>query len=405
MNDGSLRPPLFARAGGWYGLGAGIAAASLALRALWYPLITSDYAYFIRPWFDTLARHAWLTAFAEPFADYAPLYLYLLKALSFIPVASLYSAKTLSLAGDLLIAWVAYHTLATSRIGARRDARFAAAAAFFAIPTVMVNSSLWGQSDSLYGAFVLLALLGVLSGRARLAALSFSFALALKIQAIFFLPILAGFLLRDRTRYRYFALPPAVFILSVLPAWVSGGNLWYWLFIYAKQAGEYPYLSVSAQSAFAFVEPLGLSAAWAGSLFWIGIIAALAVAGVLALFARAARVPTPALFVLLSLASVLFLPYLLPRMHERYFYLADLFAVLYAFYERDRFIVAILVVFSSLVSYLPFLSPQIGFLNTFHVDLRTPAALMLVPIGYVAFDLYRAYAREKAARRRAAFVR
>jgi Gpi18-like mannosyltransferase len=54
------------------------------------------------------------------------------------------------------------------------------------------------------------------------------------------------------------------------------------------------------------------------------------------------------------------IPFLLPEMHERYFYLADVLSILYAFYYPRRFYVPILVQFCSLFSYAPyFLGRQI----------------------------------------------
>jgi Gpi18-like mannosyltransferase len=48
-------------------------------------------------------------------------------------------------------------------------------------------------------------------------------------------------------------------------------------------------------------------------------------------------------------------PFLLPRMHERYFYSADVLSILYAFYFPRRWFVPLLVIGSSFLSYLPFL--------------------------------------------------
>ena len=191
--------------------------------------------------------------------------------------------------------------------------------------------------------------------------------------------------------WRYVWVPPAIFVATIIPAWLAGGNLWYWLFIYARQAGEYPWLSVSAQSVFAFVEPLQLSGSLTTTLFWAGIAAGLLISIVLALYvAMVPRLTLPT-FVLICLAAALVLPYVLPRMHERYFYLADLFAVLYAFARPNRWWLAVIVVCSSLLSYLPFLSGQVSFLRGIPMDLRIPATLLLIPIGVIVYDLVRAW--------------
>jgi Gpi18-like mannosyltransferase len=68
-------------------------------------------------------------------------------------------------------------------------------------------------------------------------------------------------------------------------------------------------------------------------------------------------------------------PFVLPGMHERYFYLADVLTVVLAFYRPRLWFVPLLVQTASLLSYLPFL-----FWQQPHgplVDLRVLATLML----------------------------
>ena len=372
----------------WYALAFAILAITLIVRALWYPVIVSDYTYFIKPWFDEMQSHAGLTAFAYPFADYAPMYLYLLKLLSVFPFSSLISAKTLSLVFDALIAYLGYQILKKkSQWGMRKDILFLAAVVLMSLPTVMMNSSLWSQSDAIYTSGVIASLLFILIGAPLWAAVVFGLAISFKIQAIFFAPVLLGYLLRRKETWKYLAIPPGIFILSVLPTWIAGGPLSYWLFIYVVEAEKYPYLSVSAQSIFAFAQPLTLAPAATNVLFWLGIAAA----GMFALFIAylmKRKAELSALFVTAaSLASVLVIPYLLPRMHERYFYLADSIAVLYAFFRPSRFYIPILIVATSLISYMPFLSPQVSFLSWAQVDLRLPAALLAVPLLIVLIDV------------------
>ncbi|MDB5244752.1 MAG: hypothetical protein JWN18_622 [Parcubacteria group bacterium] len=383
---------------GWKGVALGILGISLVLRVLVYPVVVSDYTYFIKVWFSNLHDNG-LAAFAQPFADYAPLYLYLLKLLSYIPVSSLYSAKTLSFIFDVLIAVAGYFILKRTVAWANRsDLLFLAAVTLLALPTVLINSSLWAQSDALYTAGVVGSLFFMLVDAPLIASLLFGVAISFKLQAIFFSPILIGYLVRRRDTWPYLIVPPGVFFLTVLPAWFSGGSLSYWLFIYGAQSSEYKYLSVSAQSIFAFLQPLPLTSTQTDLAFWAGLVAAgiVAILTVL-LIARLPQLTIRAL-VTLSLASALVIPYLLPRMHERYFYLADIIATLYAWLRPDRWWVAAIVVSTSLMSYMPFLSGQVGFLTWAHVDLRVPAMLLLIPISTVLYDVWNIWRAQKLLR-------
>ncbi len=361
----------------------------MVLRWLWFPVMTSDYIYFIRVWFDTLQTHAGLSAFAQPFANYAPLYLYALKALTTMTTNSLYSAKLLSTAGDIAVAALAAHLV----VGllpqpTPRSYQWLYFTILLSVPTFMINSALWGQSDTLYALPVLGTLYFMFAGQPLLAAITFGIALSVKVQAIFFLPIFIGFIWQLRNRWRYLVIPPVVYTLTVIPVIFGGGNFWYWFFIYLTQAGEYPYLSVSAPSIFAFADSVPLSTAAISMLFWAGIALALMSALVVGyLMSRTSVVSQAPLVILLCLASVLAVPYFLPRMHERYFYLADLFSVLYALVRPHRWFLPVLIVSASLLAYMPYLSSQVSFLSGVQVDLRIPSALLLVSLYAVVYEI------------------
>jgi hypothetical protein len=62
---------------------------SLIFRFLSYNVMSSDYTNYISKWFDALQSSPSLSALGRPLSDYAPLYLYFLKALTLIPVSSL----------------------------------------------------------------------------------------------------------------------------------------------------------------------------------------------------------------------------------------------------------------------------------------------------------------------------
>jgi Gpi18-like mannosyltransferase len=57
----------------------------------------------------------------------------------------------------------------------------------------------------------------------------------------------------------------------------------------------------------------------------------------------------------LCLLSVLMTPFFLPKMHERFFFVADVTAIAYAFYFPRQYLVAIMISFASFFAYQPFL--------------------------------------------------
>ena len=79
--------------------------------------------------------------------------------------------------------------------------------------------------------------------------------------------------------------------------------------------------------------------------------------------------------------SALVVPFFLPQMHERYFFLADVLSIVYAFYHPQHSFVPIVVVTSSLFSYFPFL-----FRATF-IDLPYVAVMMFAMVVFVVNDV------------------
>jgi Gpi18-like mannosyltransferase len=85
--------------------------------------------------------------------------------------------------------------------------------------------------------------------------------------------------------------------------------------------------------------------------------------------------------VTLAAAFALGLPFLLPGMHERYFFLADVLTVLLAIHRPRLWPVPLLVQAGSLLAYAPYLLGRAVF------PLTVAAGLMLIALLIVAHDL------------------
>jgi Gpi18-like mannosyltransferase len=358
-------------------------AASIVVRIFVYPIVVSDYTAFFANWLSALAHAPGLSALATPFANYPPLYLYLFKLLTLIPVGGLYGIKTLSLIFEVIIAAVtAWIVGKTAPDAHSRGGLFLVFAIMLSVPTLLINGSLWGQVDSLYAAFVLLSLFALVCKRPLAAAILYGVAVSLKIQAIFFLPVFLGYFLWDVRRFGYLLIVPVAYVISVIPAWLAGASLPYLLTVYLRQANEYPALSMNSASMFAFTQGVQFSSTALGLLSAAGI----AIAGLYAAYIayRVARSQpadaTSSLY--FALLSAVALPYFLPHMHERYFYLADMFSVIYAFYVPRHWYIPIFVVLSSFIAYSAFLSREVAWFAMVYqyADVRIASLLMLLAL-------------------------
>src|SRR6266581_3747348 len=90
---------------------------------------------------------------------------------------------------------------------------------------------------------------------------------------------------------------------------------------------------------------------------------------------------TSAIILKVALVFALAIPFLLPEMHERYFYLADVLSIIYAFYFPRYFFIAVIMQLCSLLSYAPY------FLQTSIVNLAYVAFAVLVITVITTADL------------------
>jgi Gpi18-like mannosyltransferase len=89
---------------------------------------------------------------------------------------------------------------------------------------------------------------------------------------------------------------------------------------------------------------------------WIGIaLAGLSVGGIGLLVWKSQQPLTKAILLKVALAFALVIPFFLPEMHERYFYLADVLSIIYAFYFPRYFYVPVIMQASSLIAYAPYM--------------------------------------------------
>lgn len=360
--------------------------AGLAARL---PMLTEqsgDYRAFLLPWYDHLLQAGGFAGLADSFSNDNTPYLALLAALTYLPVDPLVGVKAISIVFDVLLALVAYKIVRE----VRPTARWLPVTAFgatFLLPTVMLNSAWWAQCDSIYASLCLGSLYLLLRRQTALACVLFGLAFAFKLQALFFLPALVVLVLVNRQRVRGLVLVPVTFVAALVPAWLAGRSLASQLWVYPAQISNPSDAGGGAArpggggfggggrggggfgvdtpggggggatSTHSFTHnaptwyswlPADASTTWT----WVGLGIAAAVALVFAgwLLARRRRLTTQEM-VLVAATMSLVVPLLLPEMHERYFYLGEVLAVVAIFVDRRFLVVAALMQIATLSTY------------------------------------------------------
>ena len=315
---------------------------------LW-PALTGDTRDAVIPWLQTILARGQIGAFAEPFSNYTPPYLYLLSLVS--PLAGLLSElsviKALSVAGTLLLVLAVRHLLKVS--GCNRNVEWAIWVAL--LPSVAVNAAGFAQCDAIWSSACIMAVASAISRKPLAMLIWFGVGVAFKAQAVFLAPFILQRLLSERTPLLLWPVSGLVYVAAMLPAALAGWPFFDLMMVYLRQAEWNPAFISNASNLWAAVQYFAPTA----GLEWLrlGLFAA-AAASVLFVIAFRRLESMPATIVALALLSAMLLPFLLPKMHERFFFLADVLAFAYAALRRDRlgWVVFLLVETASIAALL-----------------------------------------------------
>lgn len=335
----------------------------MLLRALCLDRVTGDLSGFLTNWYNYFADNGGFAAIAHSVGDYNVPYLYFIAAISYLRMPAIYLYKLFSILFDVLLAWGCFR-LVRSLKGTQRGvaAPLAAFSLALLLPTVVVNGAYWAQCDAIYGALAVHAASLALDGKDCRSVLLLGVAFAFKLQTVFILPLWGVMWLAGRVRFRALWMFPLSYLAVIAPAVAMGKPLGDILSVYTTQMGEYPRLTLNAPSIFQLL-PYGTEEAGPASLLGIAAAAALVLV-MLAVGLRLRDRMDTAVTMTVAVLLVIGIPFLLPHMHERYFFLADVFTLCWACAQPRRVPVAVLTCGASLASYFVYLRGR------FHIPLQ-----------------------------------
>lgn len=326
--------------------GAACAACVIFARVSLLYYVSDDYDAFLKEWVKNLGSMSVKEALCTSIGDYNLPYIYILLIFSRISLNSMILIKSLSCAFDVILA---YYVMKIVMFGVEdRRLQMASFVLTLATPTVMINSAQWAQCDAIFVTFCLISMLRALEGKGRQCAIFWTVAFCFKMQAVFILPALGIALFMGKVQWKHLLWIPIVYIISLVPALLAGRGLVSCLSIYSHQTQEYAFLFHNAPTIWRFFEGADFESFSVVSVFSAGAAAILFVY-FCATFRK--KMDDKDLVKLFFLSAML-IPYLLPRMHERYFYLADILALIYFMYDRRKWYIPVALIISSVISYM-----------------------------------------------------
>lgn len=325
------------------------AALALVLRYQFLSLMNGDLL-LLRTWYDFLLENGYKGLANGEFSNYPPAYLYqlYLATLTVHWLDPFIALKLLPTAFDLISAFAIYKIARTQYDD---DKPYLFASLFFLLPTVILNSSGWGQIDSMYGSFLLVCFYLLLKDRPLWALAAFGVAFSFKAQSIFLLPFLGILFLRGRIRWYQFFVVPLMYLLLAVPVLLLGRSFESVVFLYAGQVDQFQNLSRYAPNLYFIIPNDFFHPVFEGGLI---LFAVTMLAWAWVNWKTSPPVTTHQL-ALTALASAALVPFLLPKMHDRYFYPADLLSFATAVLFPKYWVFAVMFQVSSLTAYSVFL--------------------------------------------------
>jgi Gpi18-like mannosyltransferase len=353
---------------------AGCTFVGLTLRYLAREHTTTDAIQYLIPWY-AFARDHGVGGLSEAFTNYTPFYSYLLL----IAVQFDWLGQPLSLVKAISAVFEFGCAIVAAQIVWRATrAPLRASMAFCGVwlaPTVIFNGALWGQADSIWTFFTLLSV--SLFMQDRNGVLPFAIACAVKAQGVFLGPFVLGMMLRHKIHWTWLAAVPGVYVLLAIPVLLDGRPIASVFRVYVDQADAFHRLTMNAANIWVLAGDVPYAIGVA-----VGLVLAAASGLVLSAFIKRSRQEGPDFILLAACASLMLMPYLLPKMHDRYFYAFELASIALAGLNVRYLPFAVIAQIDGVLSYL-------GFEREIVMGLL-PAALCNTVLGfYLVHDLWR----------------
>ena len=329
---------------------AALTLIGLSIRVILRVVITDDWLMYWDPWISDI-KEMGFSYLATDRYDYTPTFIYILWVISKLPINPMTAYKGLHCILDFVAAAI-LGKMIYKVTGSRRKGVLSYGL-FLIVPTIWANSALWAQCDIIFMTFLLLCFYYLFADRPCRAMFFYGMAFVFKLQSLFIFPFLVILWVNKKVDLKHFLWIPALYFLSIVPAWIAGRPLMELINIYMAQGAQDVWsLSIKWPNIYQIIgnQFFLLEYASAGTWLILGILMII----MFAMAQKRYRI-TNEFIVQMALFFAILTPWFLPHMHERYGCVADILAIIYAMMNRKKIyfpLVQILVSFNSYMAYL-----------------------------------------------------
>lgn len=317
---------------------------------------SGDYISFLRPWWNQIAQ-AGIDGLKTQVGNYNIPYQILICLFTQLGFAPLISYKGLSIVFDFVLA-ISSAFLVENFCEKRVQLKsFITYTAVFCSLPVILNSGFWGQCDSIYVSFILLAILCIRKERHIASFVMLGIAFAFKLQFIFILPLfLFYYILSRKVSILHFLIIPAVNIVMCLPAIFMGRNFLDTFTIYLEQTDYGKLIQMNFPNIYAFMcEGSNPENYYLLKTFSIVLTFIILGAALVLMICKKVDLRETESFLLTSIWTVFTCVMFLSSMHERYSYLLDILLIIYMMVTQKRVWLVVACNLISLTGYCSYL--------------------------------------------------
>lgn len=323
---------------------------ALTLRFLFINHVSIDMAHFNLKWVDFIRHNGYFWSLGKAFYNYNPPYMYLLTIAAAIPTSPVITIKCISFVFDLFAAILA--KLIIQKYTNDEWKHFLSFTLVLLSPIVWVDSAIWGQNDIIYSSFLILCFYLAIIDKPLYSLIFFAVAFGFKAQAIFLAPWVAVLLLLKRIHIKDIFIIPIIFVLMITPVVFAGRSYQELFTIYFGQFGSYTRLSMNAPNMYIFFPEELYKPLLSATL----IISAVFILISILVFSYSQNRGGKKGLLSLAVFYLFFIPFILPKMHDRYFFPAAVFAIPLAVIKPRTAWLALSLQVSSLLAFIPFLT-------------------------------------------------
>lgn len=328
---------------------------SLLTRWLLLGFVSGDATDSLIPWYEQIKSYGGFEALRYQVGNYNILYQTIIAFFTYLPFDGLSLIKAFSGTFDILLGmlcgYIVFEFFGKSKTVAALVFGF-----IINCPTVMLDSAVWGQCDSIYTFWGLLAVCFLIKERFSLSFLFLGVAFAFKLQAVFFIPFFVFYYIYKKNySLLHFVEVPVVMLISSLPGAFFGRNIVKDTFgIYLGQTSFYRKTLLSYASFWGTLTRNN-SEEWFTYFKRFGLMLTIIILMIVCVRMLRYKIDNAGDYFILLFMFLFTSVYFLPSMHDRYDYAYVILAMILVAYHRKFFLLAAGIIYVSLNSWSMFL--------------------------------------------------